>query len=309
MAHSIDKNFFPGWVRKSMTFTIDDGNLKLDRKFLDVVKPMGFRGTFNLCANREVNDVFPALYDGYEIANHCYLHPHAFNDERRALLTDAPFDPDTADKTLIYRDPKRGPGYYLKAQPYGWTVLADDDTYIRLAEQAEENLVSIFGRDRVKGFIYPYGYQKNEALQKRLEAMGFASIRWTGCVKDSTGFALPADRMRWSYNANDGCLTETAEQYDAYPDDGQLKFFCFGVHSHDFENHGTWDVLIDFVNRMGNRPENFWYACVGEIFEYEDAVARLDVTDGALVNPTEKDLYVKVDGRRLIVHRRSSVSL
>ena len=45
----LDLNYYPGWTRKSITFTIDDGNLKLDRKFLDVVKPAGLKGTFNLC--------------------------------------------------------------------------------------------------------------------------------------------------------------------------------------------------------------------------------------------------------------------
>ena len=305
--HIIDKNFFPGWVRKSITFTIDDGNLTLDKKFLGYVKPAGLRGTFNLCANREVNDVFPALYDGYEIGNHCKRHPHGMNDERRTLVKNELFDSATADPQFIY--PTNSPGYYKKRMPYGWTDLADDDAYIELAQEAEENLVSIFGRDRVKGFIYPFGYQHSESLQKRLEAMGFQSIRWTGCVEDKTGFAMPADRMRWSYNANDGCLTDCAAKYDAYPDDGQLKFFCFGVHSHDFENRGTWNVLDDFCRRMGNRPEDFWYAGVGEIFEYEDAVGQLIVNDEEIVNPTDKDLFIKADGRRIVVRRRSAVTL
>ncbi len=305
--HIIDKNFFPGWVRKSITFTIDDGHLKLDSKFLGYVKPAGLRGTFNLCANREIDDVFPALYDGYEIGNHCKLHPHALNDERRKLVKEGAFDPATADPQYIYHDVK--PGYYKKAMPYGWTVLVDDDAYIDLAREAEENLVSIFGRERVNGFIYPYGGQHNPVLHQRLIGMGFQSIRVTGLVDDKTGFALPADRMAWSYNANDSNLTECSKKYEAYPDDGQLKFFCFGVHSHDFENHGTWDVLDEFCRRMGNRPEDFWYACVGEIFDYEDAVGQLAVSDSEIVNPTDTDLYVKVDGRRIVVRRRSSVLL
>ena len=45
---NVDINFFPGWVRKSVTFTIDDGNIKMDKKFLDIVKPAGILGTFNL---------------------------------------------------------------------------------------------------------------------------------------------------------------------------------------------------------------------------------------------------------------------
>ena len=44
----IDKNFFPGWVRKSITFTIDDGNIEMDKKFIDITVPAGIKGTFNL---------------------------------------------------------------------------------------------------------------------------------------------------------------------------------------------------------------------------------------------------------------------
>ena len=37
MNHTIDKNFFPGWTRKSLTFTIDDGNIPTDTKFLAIL--------------------------------------------------------------------------------------------------------------------------------------------------------------------------------------------------------------------------------------------------------------------------------
>ena len=73
--------------------------------------------------------------------------------------------------------------------------------------------------------------------------MGFQSIRGTGNLKDHTNFALPTDRYIWGYNANDSCLNEAAHAYDACADNGTLRFFCFGVHSHDYENNdnlGLW---------------------------------------------------------------------
>ena len=47
MTHVIDKNYFPGWVRKQVSFTIDDGNIEMDKKFIDIVRPAGVLGTFN----------------------------------------------------------------------------------------------------------------------------------------------------------------------------------------------------------------------------------------------------------------------
>ena len=40
--------FYPVWTKKSLTFSIDDGNIALDRKFLRIVNPAGLHGTFNL---------------------------------------------------------------------------------------------------------------------------------------------------------------------------------------------------------------------------------------------------------------------
>ena len=99
------------------------------------------------------------------------------------------------------------------------------------------------------------------------------------------------------------------EAFDAYPDDGELKFFCFGVHSHDFENAVRWDVLIDFCKLYGNRPNDFWYASVGEIFDYEDAVNSVVITESEIQNPSNVDLYVKIDGERKIIPAKSIVKL
>ena len=63
----IDLNFFPGYTRKAISYTIDDGNVPLDIKFLNVVKPHGFKGTFNLSnASRPgyTPEDYRRIYDG-----------------------------------------------------------------------------------------------------------------------------------------------------------------------------------------------------------------------------------------------------
>ena len=59
--NKIDVNFYPGWTRKSVTFTIDDGNIPMDRKFISIVSPGGIKGTFNLNSNK-MNDMTPEEY-------------------------------------------------------------------------------------------------------------------------------------------------------------------------------------------------------------------------------------------------------
>ena len=40
----IGLNYFPGFTRKAITFTMDDGNVRPDQKFIDIIKPYGFLG-------------------------------------------------------------------------------------------------------------------------------------------------------------------------------------------------------------------------------------------------------------------------
>ena len=309
MSAKIDLNFYPGWVRKAITFTIDDGNVPLDRKFLSIVKPAGLRGTFNPCG-REPNryDDYPALYDGYEISNHVKHHPFAMTDKIRAVLKDETFNPETADDAFAYPTGNKGEYYTPKHGKYR-DVVVDDEVYLEYTRQAQKELEEVFGKDRVKGFVWPYGRQANAELHQLLIKEGFSSIRATGCTQDKTGFAIPEDKFSWSYNADCWCLGEAAEKYEKYPDDGQLKFFCFGVHSHDFENAQKWEVLIDFCEKYGCRPETYWYAGVNEIFEYEAAVkaVRIDDECGRVINDSDKDLFITVNGNRAELRAHSGI--
>ena len=71
-------------MRKSVTFSIDDGYLSFDKRFLDIPKPVGFLGTFNLCSDRatfEDKDYARALYLGYEIGNKLVITAQEMREE------------------------------------------------------------------------------------------------------------------------------------------------------------------------------------------------------------------------------------
>lgn len=306
----LDANFFPGWVRKCISFTIDDGNVRLDRKFLDITEPAGLKGTFNLNTplKRLDADGYRDFYRGYEIANHCQYHAYGFTSETTREIKNEPFDRETADKSCLY-PAEEGEGLY-RVYTYNWCYVAKNDTYLQCTRAATEELENVFGKGTVKDYVWPCGEQKNAALIEKLKVEGgFRSIRKTGCIGADSGFAMPADRLAWSYNANNQNLTEFSKAYKEYPDDGKLKFFCFGVHSHDFENADNWYVLEDFCRDFGNRPNNYWYASVGEIFDYEDAVKALQITDTEIKNDSPIDLYVKIDGEPIVLLAHSAYAL
>ena len=301
------KLLYPSFTRKALTFTIDDGNFKYDEMLLRILKPVGIKGTFNLCSNLHVGkaDYTREFYRGYGIANHCKHHPFVKFDGVELMLSEDEFDENTADPSLIYRV-KDKEGFYWQIKPNGWRQMVLEDDFIRYVKEGLDELNAIFGEGTVRDYVWPYGYQPN-ALVNEFINKTHRSSRKTGCTLDTAGFAIPADKCAWSYNANHMNLIEVMEKYEAYPDDGELKFFAFGVHSIDFERDGKWDDLKTFAEKYGNRPDTYWYASVEEIFDYEEATKALVVTENSIENPTDIDVYLELNGKKVCVKARSAM--
>lgn len=302
---------YPNFSRKAITFTIDDGNLASDEKFISIVKPAGIVGTFNLCSNRVKNgdrDFYRAFYEGYEIANHCKYHPFATDDNRTYTKKMAEEKCGAApDETVLYTTDI--PGLYDVLYERGWRQTADTESYIRFADESRAELESVFGEGSVGSYVWPFSQQNNAEVKKHLENSGYYAIRKTGCVLDTTGFAPPTDLMAWSYNADNRCLLSVAELYESYPDDGELKFFAFGVHSWDFERDGNWCDLERFAELYGSRPEDFWYATVRDIFEYVAASKALRIEGDTVVNGSCHELYFEYNGERRSIPANTELPL
>ena len=294
------KVFYPGFVKKSITFTIDDGNMKYDAMLLDILKSAGIKGTFNLCSNfhegREAET--KEFYRGYEIANHCKYHPLVNCSDDLVISEDA-FDEKTADAKFLYKvDGKEG--FYWQMQPNGWRQMVFEDTYVRLVDESLAELTAIFGQGAVRDFVWPYREMQNDKVREHL-VRTHRSLRKTGCTFDTTGFAIPSNKHAWSYNADHTNLLSVMEKYESYPDDGALKFFAFGVHSIDFERDDKWNDLSVFAEKYGNRPDTYWYASVGEIFDYEEAVASLKITESSVENTSNLTVYLEINGERKVL--------
>ena len=302
---NIDKNFFPGWVRKSISFTIDDGNLEMDKRFIDTVSPYGIKGTFNISNfhfDKLDEEGYRNFYRGFEVANHVKMHPYAFADGVEYRIMDCPHPEDYPVGTDVF--PTETDGVYSVKLRKGWRNIAETDAYLRLTRENTEAIKRVFGNKKIC-FVWPFGEQNNKALFDALKKEGFYGIRAGIATEDRTGFAIPPDRTAWSFNVTNVKLLEIAKKYEEYPDDGELKAFIFGVHSIDFERSGNWCDLEEFARKYGNRPEEYWYATNVEIFDYEDALKSLVVADGYIENPSGIPVYIKVDGEKITVAAKS----
>ena len=294
---------YPGGARRAISFTIDDGNVPMDRKFIEILKPHGILGTFNLCSDHLSHltpEEYVEFYRGYEIANHCKAHPSFLREEWIRPVSNENFDPQNADVNKMYPHEKYE-GVYRYHFERGWRLVAEREAYIRLVKECTPELEQVFGEGSVKSFVWPNGDQKDGILQRELESLGFYGIRKTGRVADTTAFALPADRNAWSYNADTTNLLECARKFEAEEDDGTLKFFSFGVHSVDFERDNKWEELKEFAKEFGNRRDDFYYASIGDIFDYENRVKKCTVENGVLYNGSDREVYYLQGGEVIIL--------
>ena len=302
MKHTVDAQFFPGWTRKSITFSIDDGHLETDAIFLSIVRPAGIRGTFNLCSHTMrgmTPEEYRDFYRGYEIANHSQYHPLALEDGVEYQISEEPFDAASADPAYLYRTGVEG--LYHARLPSGWRRRAESEAYCGFIRACHAYLEEVFGEGSVRCFVWPHLRQKNRVVDDYANHFpGYYGVRESGMWGEDDGFPMPKDRRPWRSTTRDTKLLASAAKYAAQPDDGELKFFCFGVHSVDYDRNGKWDDLRAFAAEFGNNPA-YYSAPVGELFDYEDAVKGLEITEGGVYNPSEVDLYIRVDGENVIL--------
>ena len=295
---------YKGFVMKAISFSIDDGNIPMDEKFMQILAPYGIRGTFNLTNTEKLSpEEYRSFYAGHGIANHCYGHPMVFVPGKEYKFSSEPLNEQNADENLLY---PTADSRVFHMYPYKWRTYTDRDTYYEFSENSRAALIDVFGEDAAKDFVWPHGQQADPVLHERLKKR-YRSIRKTGSLLDSTGFSLPSDMHAWTYNAAHDNLLTAAALYEAYPDDGMLKLFSFGVHSVDYETHGRWEDLRLFAERMGNRPEKYWYAPIGEIFDYKEAVEAVCITEGKIYNPSDAEIYMRIGGENVVLAPHSEI--
>lgn len=305
----LDKSFFPGFVRKAVSFSIDDGNLETDEKFIEAVKPYGIKGAFNLTSlklDRLSAEGYRSFYDGFEIANHCKYHPVTIDPLDPRTFTDRVFDRDTADERYYYPHPEVEGLWYLKRHDF-WCVGAKYEDYIRFADEGRLEQEAVFGKGSVKGFVWPHGCCYDDRILDHMRDEGYVYTRYTR-HKDGD-FSMPTDRMRIGMHGRSTNLPEAAEAFLNDPDNGKLKMLLFGVHSNDYERDGKWDVLRDFCSKVSGEEAGIYSASPAEIFEYEDALRSVTLTEDKLVNPTGTKLYVKLDGEPVVLAPFTEISI
>ena len=257
---------FPEGKRKALTLSYDDG-VEQDVQLMELLERYRVKCTFNLnsgCYPPE-GTVYPAGT----------IH-------RRM--------PESAVSRL-YRSPLAEVAGHSSTHPLldqlapsqAMKEIVDDR--IRLEEQ--------FGK-LVRGFAYPYGTYSDVVV----ELLRAAGIVYARTVESHHSFKLPQDWLRLGATCHhdDPMLMKLAGEFVSQtPERDSWLFYLWG-HSYEFEQHGNWDVIENFLKTVSGR-EGVWYATNLEVYDYCKAYEQLIFSaDGKTVyNPSALPVWCQFD--------------
>lgn len=272
---------FPQFKSKAVTLSYDDC-VRQDKRLIAIMQKHGLKGTFNVNGGK-----FAESFDGVTTKGNM-----------------------TVEEALeLYNSS----GMEVAVHGYKHLSLAEVDSAIALNDVIEDRktLEKVFGRV-VKGMAYANGSYDDDVVEM-LKKCGISYARTTV----ATGkFDLPTDRLRLKPTCKhtDPRLMDLAKEFVEksfpYPWYQPAQLFYLWGHSFEFDNDGNWNVIEEFAEYVGGR-DDIWYATNGEIFEYLQAIERLNFSvDASFVNnPSAIDAYIYWYGKEVLIPAGKTVRL
>lgn len=271
--------FFPGFKKKALTLSYDDGVI-FDKRLIEIMSKYGLKGTFNLCGS--------------------FFSP---TDGQRMLSAKEAYDMITTSGNEAANHGQKHYSLTCMAEPL---VLSD-------VLDCRKTLEKLFGGKPITGMAYANG-SFNDRVVELLRACGISYCRTT---RATGGFAMPEEFLKWhpTCHHNDSRLFELLDKFLAWQppqyfwgDKPQL-FYLWG-HSYEFDNDNNWERIEEFAQKAGGK-DDVWYATNGEIYRYCQAFERLEYSaDGLVVhNPTDVDIYYDYYTKPVLVPAGKTVNL
>lgn len=258
---------FPGWRYKALTLSYDDGGAK-DGQLAEIFNTYGIKASFNLIKNDTYD--YQSWYSGHEVAAHSDMYMGT-------------------NETM--------------AQNLGKQVETVDACIAEITD-AKARVVEKFGD--CNGFIWPYGAPDSErktALMPTIKAL-YDYARPTTVTND---YSLPEDWYNWEVTCiqNTLALDEENTIINGFLEESnELMLLNVRGHSYEFDSDSyavDWDYITSFAKSMGEN-DAVWKATNYDVYEYVNAMRKITLTDdGRLYNPSNIDLYVKANGRNVLV--------
>lgn len=270
---------YPEFKKKAVCFSYDDG-LICDTRIMEVLSFYHFKGTFNLVPGKfgekkERIDNAGITIDASHISLHDAKELYAGQEIANHSMTH-PFLQD----------------------------LEEEQTRLELLE-AKEELEKSFPQ-KVEGFVYPYGSYSSVTL-KALREQGYEYARTT---RSTYSFSAPIDWLLWNptIHHRDPKLFETLN--DFINSNQELACFFLWGHGYEFLIDHNIGLLSNFCEEVSKHDDITVMTCL-EIAKYQKAAAQVYYfgrQTNAFINPSDLDIYIEVNGKKIIVPAKGEYS-
>lgn len=256
---SIQK-LYPGGKAKAFNVTYDDGVVQ-DIPFVQLLNRYGLKGTFHLNSR--------LMEQGFTWVHPCGLPIRRLSPEQAMGL---------------YRGHEIAS--HTATHPY-MEHLSDAALWDELMTD-KRNLERWFGQE-VQGFAVPFDFY-NDRIEACVKACGFTYARIS---EESRSFAPQKDYYRW----RSGMFHLSHDLQDfvtAFLATGKELAFCQIVgHSYDLDTENRWELMEDIFRAIRQADDVLPMTAI-ELIRYLQAMETAQITEDAIVNPSDQDLWFRI---------------
>ena len=261
---------YPGGKLKAVTFSYDDGVIE-DRELIKIFDRYNIKATFNISLGRAPK------------------HPN------RSIQA-----PEV--KELYKKHEVASHGYLHRTM----ILLGDKSLEAEIADN-QKAIAEVLGSEP-PGFAYPYGRHTSKKAPTRIyEALAKHGLRYARTCQRKADFDLPSNWLAWSPNGHHNAGLAICKRYKEFKSDKMSVCYIWG-HSYEFVRpKPRWEIIENICKLIANQPD-IWYATNGEIALYVQAceAAKKASKFPEIVNPTDMELHLLVDGRPVILPPKST---
>ncbi len=268
------KRLYKNGYNKAFNVTYDDGVLQ-DVRFVELLNKYGIIGTFNL--NSELMKT-----------EFSWMHESGLEVKRLSV---------EAAKQLYV-------GHEVASHSLTHPFFSEETTTEQIFKELIEdkkNLETIFDCE-IKGFALPFLYY-DDNISNCVKATGFKYCRVSD---ESNDYNCPTDLYEWKSS-----IFHTEENLMGFVDGfcrshNELALCQIVGHTYDLDVFDLWDKIEKVFSIVSNQKD-VWFASHGEIAEYIDGMNQARISDSAVFNQSDIDLWFCVNGQKIKVPSNSKV--
>lgn len=267
---------YPNFKCKAVTFSYDDGVIQ-DKVIIEIFNKYNVKATFNLNYGKSGSLKTRVDKDGKEIdCSHLNLH----------------------DNYSLYR--KHEIANHTYSHPHLETIDKDEQRYEY--SYGKEKLEDVFGPLVVYGSAYPYGTYNKDTLEVEKEL----GVKYARTTRSTYSFNLPFDWLLWNptIHHRDVRLKEVAKEF--YQTNQELALLYIWGHAYEFAIDHNFDLLDELCADLVKR-DDIAFMTNYEVYEYTHAANMVYYRDKKFHNPSDLDVYIKVEDKLVIVPSQGEI--